>query len=193
VARTLIRGGAKYHDMLTNAFSRHLLGVDIASQRIKPPTLDLSSLKLGFQVPQAADDGFVNLQVKSITLMSPSSKLKAEFTAMLSSEQECVTDLIAGEFEHDDPLARGWTVAAASINLYYAPPPGKQKSTPVTVELTSRGRLNLHKFDDKLRAQLEAYLVAVGILQSSQTLSAHEDTAGERPDLIDEREIEQGQ
>jgi hypothetical protein len=63
----------------------------------------------------------------------------------------------------------------------------------VTVELTSRGRLNLHKFDDKLRAQLEAYLVAVGILQSSQTLSAHEDTAGERPDLIDEREIEQGQ
>ena len=193
VARTLIRGGAKYHDMLTNAFSRYLLGVDIASQRIKPPTLDLSSLKLGFQVPQAADDGFINLQVKSITLMSPSSKLKAEFTAMLSSEQECVTDLIAGEFEHDAPLARNWTVAAASINLYYAPPPGKQKSTPVTVELTSRGRLNLHKFDDKLRAQLEAYLVAVGILQSSQILSAHEDTAGERPDLIDEREIEQGQ
>jgi len=193
VARTLIRGGAKYHEMLANAFSRHLLGVDVASQRIKPPTLDLSSLKLGFQVPQAVDDGFVTLQVKSITLMSQKTNLKAEFTAMASAEHECVTELIAQEFKNDNPLARQWLVSAASINLYYAPPPGKQRSPVVTVEVTRRGRLNLHKFDEKLRTQLEAYLVAVGILQTKQTLSAQEVTAAERLDLIDEREIEQNQ
>lgn len=85
VVRTLIRGGAKYHEMLAQAFACHLLGVDVAAQRIKPPTLDLSTLKLGFQVPQAAADGFVTLQVKSITLMSPDTKLKAEFTAMATA------------------------------------------------------------------------------------------------------------
>lgn len=193
VVRTLIRGGAKYHEMLAQAFACHLLGVDVAAQRIKPPTLDLSTLKMGFQVPQAAADGFVTLQVKSITLMSPDTKLKAEFTAMASSEHECVTELIAEKFVNDNPLAHQWLVSAASINLYYAPPPGKQRCPVVTVEVTRRGRLNLHKFDEKLRAQLEGYLVKIGILQDKQTLSAQVDDAGERADLMDERAIEQGQ
>lgn len=43
-----------------------------------------------------------------------------------------------------------------------------------TIEVTSKGRLNLHKFDAKMQAQLEGYLVAVGILQKGQTLSAQE-------------------
>ena len=37
-----------------------------------------------------------------------------------------------------------------------------------------KGRLNLQKFDAKMQAQLEGYLVAVGILQKGQTLSAQE-------------------
>ena len=44
----------------------------------------------------------------------------------------------------------------------------------VTIEVTSKGRLNLHKFDAKMQAQLEGYLVAVGILQKGQTLSVQE-------------------
>jgi len=187
VARSIIRGGAKYHDMLARAFAEHLLGVSINAQRIKPPTLDLSSLKLGFQVPQAATDGFVTLQVKSITLMSPDTELKGEFTAMASSEHQCVTELIAKKLPHDNPLANHWLVAAASINLYYAPPPGNRRSPMVTVEVTRRGRLNLHKFDEKLRAQLEGYLVRLGILQVTQTLSSQADERGERSDLVDER------
>lgn len=187
VARTIIRGGAKYHEMLAKAFTEHLLGVDADARRIKPPTLDLSTLKLGFHVPQAADDGFVALQVKSLTLMSPDTELKAEFTAMASSEHQCVTELIAEKLPHDNPLAHHWLVNAASINLYYAPPPGKQRSPVVTVEVTRRGRLNLHKYDEKLRAQLESYLVQIGILQEKQTLSAQADDIGERPDLVDER------
>ncbi len=35
-------------------------------------------------------------------------------------------------------------------------------------------RLNLPKFDAKMQAQLEGYLVSVGILQKGQTLSAQE-------------------
>ena len=188
VARTIIRGGAKYHDMLAQAFTRHLLGVDVTAQRFKPPTLDLSPLKLGFQVPQAVDDGFVALQVKSIALMSPDTELKAEFTAMASGEHQCVTDLIAEKLPRDNPLAQDWLVTAASINLYYAPPPGKLRSPVVTVEVTRRGRLNLHKYDEKLRAQLERYLVQIGILQEKQTLSAQVDASGERHDLVNERD-----
>ncbi len=190
VIRTLIGGGAKFHEMLVKAFALHMLGVDVSAQRIKPPTLDLATLKLGFQVPQAAADGFVALQVKSITLMNKNSDLKGVFTAMASSEHACVTELIAQEFPNDNPLVRQWLVTAATINLYYAPSQGK-RSPVVSVEVTRRGRLNLHKYDEKLRAQLEGYLVQVGILQEEQTLSAQADATGARPDLIDEREIEQ--
>ena len=35
VARTIIRGGAKYHAMLCEAFAKHLLGVDADAQRIQ--------------------------------------------------------------------------------------------------------------------------------------------------------------
>jgi len=189
VARTIIRGGAKYHDMLAGAFTKHLLGAAVNAHRIKPPTLDLSALKLGFQVPQAIDDGFVALQVRSLTLMSPDTdtELKAEFTAMASSSHQCVTELVAKHFPQDNPLAHHWLVSAASISLYYAPPPGKQRSPVVTVEVTRRGRLNLHKFDEKLRAQLEGYLVQIGILTEKQTLSPHADITGNRNDLVDER------
>ena len=187
VARTIIRGGGRYHDMLAEAFTKHLLGTAVNAHRIKPPTLDLSALRLGFQVPQAIDDGFVTLQVKSLTLMSPDGELKGIFTAMASSSHLCVTELVARNFPNDNPLAHQWGVNAASINLYYAPPQGKQRSPVVTVEVTCRGRLNLHKFDEKLRAQLESYLVQIGILTEKQTLSPHADITGNRPDLIDER------
>ncbi len=174
VVRTLIRGGSKYHSMLAQAFTRHLLGSEVNAQRIKIPTLDLSSLKLGFQVPQATADGFVALQVKSLTLMNPSSELKAEFTAMASSEHECVTELIAKGFPNDNPLTSQWSVNAATINLYYAPPPGKHRNPVITVEITRKGRLNLYKYDEKLRAQLEGYLVQIGVMHEQQTLSMHE-------------------
>ena len=191
VVRTVIKGGTKYQQMLVDAFARHLLGVDVAPQKIIPPTLDLSTLKLGFQVPQAVQDGFVALQVKSLTLMSPDTHLKVEFTSMASSAHACVTDLIAEKFNHDNPLACQWLVTAATINLYYAPPPGKQRRAVVTVEVTRRGRLNLHKFDEKLRAQLEGYLVQIGILKDTQTLSTQAFGAKSRNHLTDEVAIEQ--
>jgi len=39
------------------------------------------------------------------------------------------------------------------------------------VEVTRRGRLNLHKYDERLRAQLEGYLISLGIMQPQQRLS----------------------
>ena len=186
VVRTLVRGGAKYHQMLVDAFAEHLLGVKVDAHRIKPPTLDLSVLRLGFDVPQAVADGFVALQVKSISVLSPSTALKLDCTAMASSEQCCVTELLREEFPGEDPLARGWLITAARINLYYPPEPGKARSKVITVEVTRRGRLNLHKFDAALQAQLEGYLVSLGILQPGQTLNTQEappeaDTASPQP------------
>jgi hypothetical protein len=70
-------------------------------------------------------------------------------------------------------------VTAAHINLYYPPEPGKVRPKLVTIEVTRKGRLNLHKFDAKLQAQLEGYLVTLGILQRGQTLKAQESNAQE--------------
>jgi hypothetical protein len=72
------------------------------------------------------------------------------------------------------PLEGQWAVTAAQVNLYYPPEPGRTRPKMVTIEVTSKGRLNLHKFDAKMQAQLEGYLVAVGILQKGQTLSVQE-------------------
>ena len=72
------------------------------------------------------------------------------------------------------PLEGQWAVTAAQVNLYYPPEPGRTRPKVVTIEVTSKGRLNLHKFDAKMQAQLEGYLVAVGILQKGQTLSVQE-------------------
>jgi len=181
-ARTLIKGGEKYHTMLANAFAEHLLGVKVDAQRLKPPPLDLSGLRAGFHVPQAHQDGFSVLQLKSITVVTPDKKLRGEFNATVASQQQSVSELMAENLPNDNPLAHQWEVAAATINLYY-PPANGRKARVVSVEVTSKGRLNLHKFDDKLRQQLEGYLVEVGILSPDQTLTMAEVDIRERPDL----------
>ncbi len=168
VARTIIRGGAKYHTMLCEAFARHLLGIDADAQRIQRPRLNLSTLRLGMSIPQAIEDGFVRLQVKSVSVVSGCGQLKLECTASAASDQRCVTDLLAEYFNSENPLTRGWMIQAAVLNFYLAPMQGKTHCPAVSVEITSKGRLNLHKFDEKLRAQLEGYLVLLGILKDQQ-------------------------
>lgn len=180
VARTIIRGGAKYHAMLCEAFARHLLGVDADAQRIQTPRLNLSNLRLGMNIPQAIEDGFVGLQVKSLTVISGCGLLKLECTASASSDQRCVTDLLANYFNSENPLTRGWMIQAAVLNFYFAPMQGKSRCSVVSVEVTSKGRLNLHKFDEKLRTQLEGYLVQLGILQGQQVLLPDPERAGQR-------------
>ncbi|MDT7522579.1 hypothetical protein RAE21_09200 [Rhodoferax sp. TBRC 17198] len=179
VARTIIRGGAKYHAMLCEAFARHLLGVDADAQRIQTPRLNLTSLRLGMNIPEAIEDGFVGLQVKSVTVVSGCGRLKLECTASASSDQRCVTDLLASYFNSENPLTRGWMIQAAVLNFYLAPMQGKSRCPVVSVEVTSKGRLNLHKFDEKLRTQLEGYLVQLGILQGQQVLLPDPESAGQ--------------
>lgn len=172
VVRTLVRGGQKYQKMLVEAFADHLLGVKADPHRIKSPTLDLSMLRTGFDVPQAFEDGFSMVQLKALTLLSPDAELKIECTAMQSSQQRSVHDLLKEKLP--GALDRKWAVTAAQVNLYYPPEPGRTRAKVVTIEVTSKGRLNLHKFDARMQAQLEGYLVSVGILQKGQTLSAQE-------------------
>ena len=172
VVRTLVRGGQKYQQMLVEAFAEHVLGVKASAHRIKSPTLDLSMLRTGFDAPEAFEDGFSMVQLKALTLLSPDTALKIECTAMQSSQQRSVHELLKEKLP--SPLEGKWAVTAAQVNLYYPPEPGRSRAKVVTIEVTSKGRLNLHKFDAKMQAQLEGYLVAVGILQKGQTLSAHE-------------------
>lgn len=183
VARTLIKGGEKYNRMLANAFAEHLLGVKVDAQRLKPPPLDLSGLRGGFHVPQAHHDGFAVLQLKSITVVTPDKKMRGEFNATAASQQQSVADLMTENLPNDNPLAHHWEVAVATINLYYPPEPSNRRAKVVSVEVTSRGRLNLDKFDDKLRKQLEGYLIEAGILSPNQTLTMAEVDFRERPDL----------
>lgn len=92
---------------------------------------------------------------------------------MASSEQRCVTDLLAEKLPV--PLTDRWLITAAQINLYYPPVAGKVRPKVVTVEVTRKGRLNLHKFDATLQAQLERYLVSLGILDRGQRLNVEEE------------------
>ncbi len=172
VVRTLVRGGQKYQQMLVEAFAEHVLGVKANAHRIKSPTLNLSMLRTGFDVPEAFEDGFSMVQLKALTLLSPDAALKIECTAMQSSQQRSVHELLKEKLP--GPLEGQWAVTAAQVNLYYPPEPGRTRAKVVTIEVTSKGRLNLHKFDAKMQAQLEGYLVSVGILQKGQTLSAQE-------------------
>lgn len=172
VVRTLVRGGAKYQQMLVEAFAEHVLGVKANAHRIKSPTLDLSMLRTGFDVQEAFEDGFSMVQLKALTLLSPDSALKIDCTAMQSSQQRSVHELLKEKLP--GPLEGQWAVTAAQVNLYYPPEPGRTRPKVLTIEVTSKGRLNLHKFDAKMQAQLEGYLVAVGILQKGQTLSVQE-------------------
>ncbi len=172
VLRTLVRGGQKYQQMLVEAFAEHVLGVKASAHRIQSPTLDLSMLRTGFDVPEAFEDGFSMVQLKALTLLSPDGTLKIECTAMQSSQQRSVHELLKEKLP--EPLEGRWAVTSAQVNLYYPPEPGRTRARVVTIEVTSKGRLNLHKFDAKMQAQLEGYLVSVGILQKGQTLSAQE-------------------
>ena len=172
VVRTLVRGGAKYQQMLIDAFAEHVLGVKAHAQRIRPPTLDLSMLRTGFDVPEVFEDGFSLVQLKALTFLSPDGALKLECTAMQASQQRSVHELLAEKLP--GPLEGNWAVTAAQVNLYYPPEPGQTRSRVVSIEVTSKGRLNLPKFDAKMQAQLEGYLVSVGILRKGQTLSAQE-------------------
>jgi hypothetical protein len=84
-----------------------------------------------------------------------------------------VTDLLTEKLPM--PLTERWLITAAQINLYYPPVPGKVRPKVVTVEVTRKGRLNLHKFDATFQAQLERYLVSLGILDRGQRLNVGEE------------------
>ena len=122
-------------------------------------------------MPQALQDGFLSVQVKSLTVLAPDRTLKVELTAMASADHACVTELAADLLPTDNPLQRDWEIQAARINLYYPPDVGRSRGKVIPVEVTRRGRLNLHKYDEQLRAQLEGYLITLGVMQPEQRLS----------------------
>jgi hypothetical protein len=171
VVRTLIRGGAVFHQMLAGEFATHLLGQAVDAKRIKPEKLDLTQFRAGVDFPQAVKDGFVAVQLKHIAVLSPTGKLKAECTAMAAAQHQSVTEIMQEELPA--PLEGGWSVSAVQINLYYPSETGGRLRV-VTAELTSMGRLRLPMRDPVMKANVERYLVEKGILARSQTLEAEE-------------------
>lgn len=171
VVRTLINGGADFHRMLASEFAAHLLGQMVDAKRIKPEKIDLSKFRAGVDFPQAIKDGFVAVQLKQITVLSPTGKLKVECTAMAAAQNRSVNDLMDDELPA--PLEGEWTVTAVQINLYYPGEAGRRNRV-VTVELTSMGRLALPMRDPVMKANIETYLVAKGILARGETLETEE-------------------
>jgi hypothetical protein len=174
VVRTLIRGGAKYHAMLCAAFAQYLLGVEVDAQSLRAPKLNLAALRRGVVIPQAIEDGVIGLQVKSVTVVSCCGQLMLECVASSPDNLQCVTELLNEFFATENPLLRGWSIQAAILNLHLAPTKDKRRSPVVSVEVTHKGQLNLHRFDESLRGQLESYLVRLGIMREQQVF---------RPDL----------
>lgn len=175
VARTFVRGGLKFHQMLVNAFADHLLGCKVDAKRVVQPMLDLSPLRAGFDVPRAIDDGFAALQVKSLSLSHPQGLLKLECSATAKAQRRCVSGLLRQHLQDANPLMQDWIIEAATIALYYPPKPGRSRMRSVCFDVTNKGRLSLHKFEAQLQTQLEGYLVDLGILDADQTLCSGED------------------
>jgi len=171
VVRTLIRGGAAFHQMLAGEFATHLLGQAVDAKRIKPEKLDLRQFRAGVDFPQAIKDGFVAVQLKQMTMLSPTGRLKIECTAMAAAQNQSVTDLMQEELPA--PLEGDWAVTAVQINLYYPGEAGRRNRL-VTAELTSMGRLRLPMRDPVMKANVERYLVEKGILARDQSLDADE-------------------
>lgn len=169
VVRTLIKGGAAFHQMLASEFATHVLGQIVDAKRIKPEKLDLTQFRAGVDFPQAIKDGFVAVQLKQITVLSPTGKLKVEATATAMAQHQSVTELMQEEMSA--PLEGGWTVTAVQINLYYPGEAGRRNRV-ITAELTSMGRLRLPMRDPVMKANVERYLVEKGILARGQTLDA---------------------
>src|SRR6218665_2568984 len=131
--------------MLVEAFAEHVLGVKANAHRIKSPTLDLSMLRTGFDAPEAFAAGFSMVQLKGLPLLRPGGALKIECTAMQSSQQRSVHELLKEKLR--GPLEGNWAVTAAQVNLYYPPEPGRTRAKVVTIEATSKGRPNTCNFD----------------------------------------------
>ena len=68
VVRTLIRGGAAFHQMLAGEFATHLLGQAVDAKRIKPEKLDLRQFRAGVDFPQAIKDGLPMEAAKEMVL-----------------------------------------------------------------------------------------------------------------------------
>ena len=172
VARSVARGGARFHERFAEYFAEHILGEKVDAKRVKPAPLELGMLRNGFDVPQAIQDGFIATQLKSITLFDENEELKVECTATAKAEHKHVSDLMKARLV-SEPLEGNWKIAAATIHLYYPAESGKRPKV-VPIEVTSKGRLNLHKLDPVMQAQVEGYLVEIGILAKGQQLEAQE-------------------
>lgn len=167
--RTVVRAGARYHAPLAQAFARHLLGREEYKTPARPPTLNLAAL--ADPVP-ATNSDLAMLRVQSITLLSPDTALKAEFSLMDEHGAASVTELVPGKLPHDNPLGGTWLVVAARLNLYFASHADKHQAKMVAFDITRRGRLKLRRFDEPLRARIERCLVRMGILLRKQPLLA---------------------
>jgi hypothetical protein len=105
------------------------------------PRLNLSTLALGaWNIPQAIDDGFVGLQVKSVTVVSDCGRLKMECTASAFQrsalrDRTCWQDYFGAEIR----LRVAGPIQAAVLNFYLAPMQGKSRCQVVSVEITQQG------------------------------------------------------
>jgi hypothetical protein len=176
ICRVLVKGGAKFQQGLVRNFAKHYLNADIDAKKIKPTALNLTKLRQGVQLPKTNDLGFVAAMVKELTVLSDDRALKLCCTAAVASDRTGVTDLLKTHLPTDNPMARNWQVVSATINLYLQQP-GKARTRTVAVEVTSQGRLNLHKYEPAVQDALESYLVELGVMHHGDTLipiTAHE-------------------
>lgn len=169
VARTLVDGGVKFHELLVRSFARHLLGVDLHQRRLQTPAFDLNRLTTGLSV--ARDDTFLGLGVAALMMQSPDGRLRFEAAVTPGNESSCLTALLPMCMPVDNPLGKLWQIGEATLEFYRARP-GRRAAEPVRVCLGRGGTSNLHAFDISLRTQIETLLTRLGVVTVDQALAA---------------------
>lgn len=177
IARTSLRGSSACHRKLVEAFARHLLGVDQIKAR--PMTVDLSPLRMGVELHRPSR-GFTKLQVQQITAMSANGVMSVTYTIVEDGYRDDITAEVRKNLPGSDPLGEQWVIVSARLVLHRMHEPGAPDTGEIVVDITHTGRLNLTRFNAQLQAQIEGYLVDVGVLLPGQTLHAVVDApAGE--------------
>lgn len=165
IADTVARGGPEYHDELVVAFAKHLLGVTIKPDTVKPQIYKLLALKKGVAVPNQAKYGIDSIRLKSLTFVPLDGA-----GGYLSIEAPgrggglCASEWLDRYLPTDNPMRQPFTIVQAAIAVRFLPEDGKKRARSLTLKFTRSGLSNLQQFSEADRSMLQGFMVHWGLI-----------------------------
>jgi len=183
-AETVVSGGKDYHDKLATLFAKHMLGLTLKPDAVKPETYKLGNLKNGLCVFEQATLGIESLRMKNLTFM-PLDGDGGFLTIEAPGKDIHATadDWAAKHLPHDNPLKRPFAIVQAAIGVHFFLEPGKKRRRSLILKFTKRGMSNLQCFAEADRKMLYGFMVEWGLI--AHPVAGHPEPSGPRPSQND--------